>query len=168
MSETESGTGWGVGCAVAAIVGGLVLVLAVAALGLLFFRSMSASEPMPVGVAPPPPPPRARAVENPVVIHDETEAADTVELGVAAVEVKLTGLGEGGTWYMIGQDIYEGDAALKEAVAGRLAAAGKKGRTLRVEFVVQTEAGITAKHVEAARRACEAAGAVFRAEERKP
>jgi hypothetical protein len=118
---------------------------------------MGSSEPPkaassgPGGTLPPPPPPPA---VTPQVMSTPGKA----------VTVKLTALGEGGTWYMIDEDICEGDAALVALIKDRMARdRAAKGNPADYRYPVRLEVapdtGITEKHLAAARQAAAAAGA---------
>ncbi len=147
--------GGGAGCVVAAaIVGGLVLLVSLAAVVLLVLAVKTASVGEPratVNEVPAPVPPPAPVPQPPA----PTASAQPCT-------VKLTGLGDRGTWYMVDQDIYEGDEALAEAVRELVAEAKGAGKRLMVSFEVQPDAGITAGHVRAAAKTCRAAGAEVR------
>ena len=158
MSEQEPRTGFGPGCAIGAVFGLVVL----AAAGVLAVR-MSSSEPAkpassgPGGALPPPPP-----AVTPQVMSAPGKPAT----------VKLTALGEGGTWYMIDEDICEGDAALtallKDRMARDRAARGNPADySYSVRFEIAPDTGITEKHLAAARQAAAAAGATV-VEDPKP
>jgi len=153
VSHDESGGGMSTGCVVGAIVAGVLLLGAVVVVilaMLLMRRRMAVQMPMPspsvtitTDVAKKQPP----KVATP-------EAADSQE-----ILVKLTGTGDGGTWYMVEDEIHEGDDALKQAIKEHVAEAKKSGKKLHVRLAVIPDAGITAKAVAAAAQACIAAGA---------
>jgi hypothetical protein len=148
----SAGGGGGAGCVIAAaIAGGLALLVSLGAVVLLVLavRTTSVGEPgTTVNDAPAPVPPSAPVPQPPA----PTASAQPCT-------VKLTGLGDGGTWYMIDQDIYEGDEALAEAMRELLAEAKGAGKRLVVSFEVQPDAGITDAHVSGAAKTCRAAGA---------
>ncbi|HOX06381.1 MAG TPA: hypothetical protein PK280_08270 [Planctomycetota bacterium] len=159
MTESDSSeSGPGMGAAVVAVA---VLVLAAVAAFFIFRTSSSEVPPPPhrdevkVGTdvakpVPPPPPP----VVKPQVMSTPGKA----------VVVKLTALGDNGTWFMIDEDICEGDAALtgmlQDRIARDKAARGSPADySYPVVFEVTAGTGISAAHVAAARKAAEAAGA---------
>ncbi|MHC4914623.1 MAG: hypothetical protein ACYTGB_03945 [Planctomycetota bacterium] len=149
MSESASGenggagTGGGAGCVVAAaVVGGVLLLGALAAVVLLFLAAKYTAEAVPDKTLTAPPPP---------------SVAPAPPAEVCAV--RLTGVGDGGTWYTVDEEIHEGDEALGEAVRELAAEAKRTGKGLTVRLEVQPDAGVTARHVRAAAEACRAAGA---------
>lgn len=137
MSEPEAKSGGGAGM----VIGAVIVLLALAAVAVLAVRQGSGQPAKPAATGFLPPAPAA-----------------------GPVTVKLTALGAGGTWYMIDEDICEGDAALTALLKDRMA----RDREARghpadyaysVRFEVVPEAGITDQHIAAARQAAAAAGA---------
>jgi hypothetical protein len=156
VSERQGGGGGGSVWLIVVGVGAglLILVLLVGGAGLFLVTRA-------VTVAVPP-----AQVDGVMITSDvaRVKAPESTDGGTARrparnCTVKLTGTGDGGTWYMIGQDIYEGDEALKAAVVGLVADAEKKGERLVVGLEVVPNAGITPQAVAAAGKACEATGA---------
>lgn len=160
MSEQEPRSGFGPGCAIGAAFGLVVLVAA----GILAVRMGSSEPPKPAssgpgGALPPPPPP-------PPVTPQIMSAPGK------PVAIKLTALGDRGTWYMIDEDICEGDAALTALIKDRMARdRAAKGNPADYSYPVRLEVapdtGITDKHLAAARQAAAAAGATV-VEDPKP
>ncbi len=112
--------------------------------------------------------PQSTPVPPPPVVKPQIMSAP----GGKPVVVKLTALGDNGTWYMIDEDICEGDEALTAAIQDRIArdkaARGNPADySYPVRLQVTAETGIGAGQVAAARKAAEAAGASV-VEEAKP
>ena len=78
---------------------------------------------------------------------------------VEPVTVKLTGTGDGGTWYMVDDEICEGEDALRAAIKELVAEARKEGKTLEVSLKITPDAGITVKARKTAEETCRSAGA---------
>lgn len=156
MTEPEQAkSGWGVGCVIAAVLG--FVILGVGGAAALWMSSGEAVPPsqddvkVATDIAKSKPPPPA---VNPQLMSTPGKA----------VTVKLTALGEGGTWYTIDEDICEGDALLTATLQDRIArdkaARGNPADySYPVRFEVVSGAGVGAAHVAAARKAAEAAGA---------
>jgi hypothetical protein len=153
MSDSEQGSsGWGAGAVITAVIVVFLVLAGVAAVVLLKMRAS----------APPPQPPVAlgRAPANP----PPPVAPQLMSTPGKPVTVKLTALGDNGTWYTIDEDICEGDAALTGMLQDRIArdkAARKNPAdySYPVVFEVAPGTGIGEAHVAAARTAAEAAGA---------
>jgi hypothetical protein len=153
VNGEDSDRGAGTGCIVGLIVGLVLLVVLAVVAGAAFYW-LRARRATPMRGAPRPP---VRA-PSAVVPRASAQQAGT-PAKAATVTVKLTGTGEGGTWYTVDQDIYEGDAALREAMRELVADAKKRGGKLWVKLEVVPDAGVTPKALEAARGICAEAGA---------
>jgi hypothetical protein len=151
LSETESSGGWGWGCVVGAVIALLVLLALVVGLAAVFYLSLSVKS-----VEPPPPMPEV-TITSEVAKREPPRATATGP--VEPVTVKLTGTGDGGTWYMVDDEIHEGEDALGEAIKELVAEARKEGKTLVVSFEITPDAGITVKARKTAEETCRSAGA---------
>jgi hypothetical protein len=152
MSALDQGSpSLGKGTAVAVL---LIVVIGGAAAAFLAYSGPGKASPSPATAVTPAPPTAPPPTVTPQLMSTPGKA----------VAVKLTALGDNGTWYMIDEDICEGDAALTAMLQDRIArdkaARGNPaGYSYPVTFVVEPGTGIGDAHVAAARKAAEAAGA---------
>jgi hypothetical protein len=166
MNEESGRSGWSTGCLVGALLGGVLAAVLLGAAGvaaMFFYQRAASREGMVLPSAP---------AEAPATVEEggsEEDAGSAEEdddncISALPVMVKLAGVTDKGEvrYLLDGEDEAVGNAALVAALKKRLEAEKtdpEEDLPLIVDLDVATAAGITQAQVDAAVKACWAAGA---------